>query len=143
MPAETAAAIDDQGWLHTGDLGSMDDEGYISISGRLKEVIRTGGKIVFPAQVEEVLFAHPKVNNAQVFGVPHDTLGEEVACWVKLEPDQSMDEADIIYYLRDKIPENHLPAHLSFVDEFPMTPLGKIQKYRMREIFLAQREVKS
>ncbi|MEW5911920.1 MAG: AMP-binding protein [Thermodesulfobacteriota bacterium] len=140
MPAETAAALDPEGWLHTGDLGSLDHEGYISISGRLKEAIRKGGRIVFPAEVEQVLFSHPKINNAQVFGVPHDQLGEEVACWIKLEKGQQADLAEIMEYLRDKLPENHLPAHVRFVEAFPMTPLGKIQKFKMREAFIAQQQ---
>jgi fatty-acyl-CoA synthase len=140
MPAETAAALDNQGWLHTGDLGSVDQDGYIKISGRLKEAIRIGGKIVFPAEVEEVLFTHPKINNAQVFGVPHDQLGEEVACWIKPEKGQQMDSTDIIDFLRGKLPDNHLPAHVRFVADFPMTPMGKIQKYKMREAFIAEQE---
>ena len=140
MPAETAQAIDAEGWLHTGDLGSMDEQGYIRISGRLKEVIRKGGRIVFPADIEEVLFGHPAVNTAQAFGVPHQQLGEEVACWIKLEKDAKLNQAQVLDYLRDKLPENHLPAWVRFVDEFPMTPLGKIQKYRMREIMLAELE---
>ncbi|RJX31928.1 MAG: AMP-binding protein [Desulfarculus sp.] len=143
MPAETAAALDPQGWLHTGDLGSLDAEGYISISGRLKEAIRKGGKIVFPAEVEQVLFSHPKINNAQVFGVPHDVLGEEVACWIKLEKGQKADLAEIMEFLRRKLPANHLPAHLKFVEAFPMTPLGKIQKFKMREAFIAERQGRS
>lgn len=140
MPAETAAALDSEGWLHTGDLGSVDQDGYIKISGRLKEAIRIGGKIVFPAEVEEVLFTHPKINNAQVFGVPHDQLGEEVACWIKPEKGQQMDSTDIIDFLRGKLPDNHLPAHVRFVKDFPMTPVGKIQKYKMRETFIAEQE---
>jgi len=138
MPAQTAQAIDAEGWLHTGDLGSMDPKGYIRISGRLKEVIRKGGRIVFPADIEEVLFKHPAVNTVAAFGVPHDELGEEVAVWIKLERDSSINHSEIMIFLQDKVPENHLPAWLRFVDEFPMTPLGKIQKYRMREIMEAE-----
>ncbi len=137
LPAETATALDSDGWLHTGDLGSLDTGNYLSISGRLKEAIRIGGKIVFPAEVEQVLFSHPKINNAQVFGVPHEKLGEEVACWIKPEKDQHMDSAEIVEFLRGKLPDNHLPVHVRFVDEFPMTPVGKIQKYKMREMHMA------
>lgn len=137
LPAETAQALDQQGWLHTGDLGTMDENGYIRISGRLKEVIRKSGISVFPADIEEVLFAHPAVNTVAVFGVPHPELGEEVACWVKLERHTQATEQEIMAFLREQLPESHLPAWLRFVDEFPSTPLGKIQKFRMREIMLA------
>ncbi|MBU4275420.1 MAG: AMP-binding protein [Proteobacteria bacterium] len=137
LPAETAQAIDQEGWLRTGDLGTMDQEGYIRISGRLKEVIRKGGVTVFPADIEEVLFAHPAVNTVAVFGVPHPELGEEVACWVKLERHTQATEQEIMAFLREQVPESHLPAWLRFVDEFPSTPLGKIQKFRMREMMLA------
>ena len=134
-PAATAAALDAQGWLHTGDMGSIDQRGNISISGRLKEVIRKGGKAIYPAEIEELLFTHPKVNNAQVFGVPHPALGEEVAAWIKPEKDAILDRDEIIAFLREDLPETHLPRHIKFVDEFPMTPVGKIQKFKMREIY--------
>ena len=137
LPAETAQAIDQEGWLRTGDLGAMDEDGYIRISGRLKEVIRKGGISVFPADIEEVLFAHPAVNTVAVFGVPHPELGEEVACWVKLERHTQATEQEIMAFLSEQLPESHLPAWLRFVDKFPCTPLGKIQKFRMREIMLA------
>jgi fatty-acyl-CoA synthase len=134
-PAATAAALDGQGWLHTGDLGSLDEEGYLSISGRLKEVIRKEGKAIFPAEIEELLFAHPKVHTAQVFGIPHPALGEEVAAWIKLKPGYEAATEEILDFLKDKLPDSHLPRHVKFVKEFPMTPLGKIQKFKMREIF--------
>ncbi len=134
-PAATAAALDAEGWLHTGDLGSQDARGYIRISGRLKEVIRTGGRIVFPAQVEEVLFTHPLINNAQVFGIDHNELGEEVAAAIRLEKGARVTAEDILAFLRGKLPENHLPRRIKFVEDFPMTPLGKIQKFRLREMF--------
>jgi fatty-acyl-CoA synthase len=138
LPAETAQAVDQDGWLRTGDLGTMDAGGYIRISGRLKEVIRKGGVSVFPADIEEVLFAHPAVNTVAVFGVPHPQLGEEVACWVKLERQATATEQEIMDYLAERLSQNHMPAWLRFVEEFPTTPLGKIQKFRMREIMLAQ-----
>lgn len=134
-PAATASALDAEGWLHTGDMGSIDQRGNISISGRLKEVIRKGGKVIFPAEIEELLFTHPKVNNAQVFGIPHATLGEEVAAWIKPDKGTTMDVDEIIDFLKSELPETHLPRHIKFVDEFPMTPLGKIQKFKMREIY--------
>ncbi|MBU2468592.1 MAG: AMP-binding protein [Proteobacteria bacterium] len=143
LPAETAQALDREGWLHTGDLGTMDEDGYIRISGRMKEVIRKDGLAIFPADIEEVLFAHPAVNTVSVFGVPHPELGEEVACWIKLVNHTQATEREIMTYLRERLPQNHLPAWLRFVDEFPMTPLGKIKKFRMREIMLALLESES
>ncbi|MCB2192206.1 MAG: AMP-binding protein [Deltaproteobacteria bacterium] len=143
LPAETAQAMDQDGWLRTGDLGTMDAEGYIRISGRLKEVIRKGGASVFPADIEEVLFAHPAVNTVAVFGVPHPELGEEVACWVKLERHTQATEQEIVAFLREQLPESHLPAWIRFVEEFPSTPLGKIQKFRMREIMVEWLESES
>ncbi|MBI4799206.1 MAG: AMP-binding protein [Desulfarculus sp.] len=139
MPAATHAALDPAGWLHTGDLGSQDQEGYLRISGRLKEVIRRGGQIIFPAAVEEVLFTHPAINNAQVFGVDHDELGEEVACWIRLEKGASLKPDEVRDFLQGKVPDNHLPAHYKFVEGFPMTPVGKIQKFRLREMFAQEK----
>ena len=92
MPAATANAIDVEGWLHTGDLGSMDGLGYVRTVGRLKEAINKGDEIIYPTEVEEVLFNHPKILNAQVFGVPDITMGEEVAVWIKLEEGASVTE---------------------------------------------------
>ena len=139
MPAATHAALDPDGWLHTGDLGSLDQEGYLRISGRLKEVIRRGGQIIFPAAVEEVLFTHPAINNAQVFGVDHDELGEEVACWIRLEKGASLNAGAVRAFLIGKVPESHVPAYYKFVEGFPMTPVGKIQKFRLKEMFVQER----
>ncbi|MFH1034558.1 MAG: AMP-binding protein [Pseudomonadota bacterium] len=139
MPAATHAALDPLGWLHTGDLGSLDEAGYLRISGRLKEVIRRGGRIIFPAAVEEVLFTHPAINNAQVFGVDHDELGEEVACWIRLEKGASLSADQVRAFLAGKVPDSHLPTHYKFVEGFPMTPVGKIQKFRLREMFAQQK----
>ncbi len=134
MPAATGHAIDSDGWLHTGDLGSMDDEGYIRTAGRLKEVIMKRGETIYPTEIEEVLFSHPKILNVQVFGLPDKKAGEEIAAWIKLEEGTSVNEDEIIQYCRGKIPDSHLPRYIRFVKEFPMTPLGKIQKFKMREI---------
>ena len=138
MPAATAKAIDREGWLHTGDLATMDEKGYVRTSGRLKEVINKGGETIFPTEIEEVLFTHPKISNVQVFGVPDRSLGEEVAAWIKLEEDADISEADVIQYCKGKLPDSHLPSYIKFVKEFPMTPLGKIQKFKMREIAIKE-----
>ena len=138
MPAATANAIDPQGWLHTGDLGTMDKEGYVRTSGRLKEIINKGGEVIFPTEVEEVLFGHPEISNAQVFGVPDKGRGEEVAAWIKLEEGATVSRDDILNYCRSKLPESHLPRFVKFVTEFPMTPLGKTQKFKMREMAIKE-----
>jgi fatty-acyl-CoA synthase len=134
MPSATANAIDSGGWLHTGDLGSMDRSGYVRTAGRLKEVISKGGEVLFPTEIEEVLFRHSKISNAQVFGVPDKELGEEVAAWVKLEEGARATEAEIRQYCKERLPHSHLPRYIKFVKEFPTTPLGKVQKFKMREV---------
>jgi fatty-acyl-CoA synthase len=132
MPAATATAIDGKGWLHTGDLATMDENGYVRTSGRLKEVISKGGETIFPTEVEEVLFSHPKISNVQVFGVPDKVLGEEVAAWIKSDEGADISETEVIQYCKGKL--THLPRYIKFVKEFPMTPLGKIQRFKMREM---------
>ncbi len=134
MVAATEKAIDREGWLHSGDLATMDEKGYVRMAGRLKEVIQKGKEIIYPAEIEEVLFAFPGISNAQVFGVPDKQLGEEIALWIKLEEGASVTEEEILKYLREKFSESHLPKYIKFVKEFPMTPLGKIQKFKMREM---------
>jgi fatty-acyl-CoA synthase len=138
MPAATAKAIDQQGWLHTGDLATMDEKGYVRTAGRLKEVISKGGETIFPTEIEEVLFTHPKILNVQVFGVPDRHLGEEVATWIKLEEGAKLSEKDILQYCKEKLPDSQIPRYIKFVKEFPMTPLGKIQKFKMREIAMKE-----
>jgi fatty-acyl-CoA synthase len=138
MPASTANAIDSEGWLHTGDLGTIDQEGYVRTTGRLKEVIIKGGESIYPPQIEELLFAHPKILSAQIFGVPSRELGEEVAAWIELEESSSVTEDEILQYCRGKLPDSHVPRYIKFVKEFPMTPLGKVQKFKMREIAIKE-----
>jgi fatty-acyl-CoA synthase len=134
MPAATAHAIDSEGWLHTGDLGSMDMNKYVRTAGRLKEVINKGGEVVFPTEIEEVLFRHPKILNVQIFGVPDKALGEEVAAWIKLEEGATAAEEEVRQYCKERLPISHLPRYIKFVREFPTTPLGKVQKFKMREM---------
>ena len=138
MPAATAKAIDREGWLHTGDLATMGEKGYVRTSGRLKEVISKGEEAIYPTEIEEVLFTHPKISNVQVFGVPDKNLGEEVAVWIKLEEGATLSEHEIIQYCKGKLPETCVPRYMKFVKEFPMTPLGKIQKFKMREIAIEE-----
>ncbi len=138
MPAATANAIDPQGWLHSGDLGYTDESGYVRTTGRLKEVINKGGEVIYPTEVEEVLFSHSKISNVQVFGVPDKRLGEEVAAWIKLEEGASLTMDEISQYCKGKLPNSYLPHYVKFVNSFPMTPLGKIQKFKMREIAIKE-----
>jgi fatty-acyl-CoA synthase len=134
MPAATANAVDSEGWLHTGDLATMDGDGYVRVTGRLKEVIVKAGEAIYPTEIEEFLFGHPKVSNVQIFGVPSKLYGEEVAAWIKLEEGASATEEEILEYCRGKLSDSRLPGYIKFVEAFPMTPLGKVQKFRMREI---------
>jgi fatty-acyl-CoA synthase len=138
MPASTANAIDAEGWLHTGDLGTMDADGYVRTTGRMKEVIVRAGVSIYPTEIEEILFRHPKISNVQIFGVPGGTAGEEVAAWIKLEEEAVATEDEILDYCRAKLPASSLPRYIKFVREFPMTLLGKVQKFRMREIAIKE-----
>ncbi len=130
----TAAAIDAAGWLRSGDLGTMDAEGYVQITGRLKEMIIRGGENIYPREIEDLLFTHPKVAEAAVFGVPDALLGEAVAAWIELQPGASMSEAEVREFCAGQLAHFKVPQHIHFTDEFPMTVTGKVQKYRMREL---------
>jgi fatty-acyl-CoA synthase len=138
MPAATANAVDSVGWLHTGDLGTIDADGYVRTTGRMKEVIVRGGESIYPTEIEEILFNHPKISNVQIFGVPGGSSDEEVAAWIRLEERTSATEDEILQYCRAKLPASSVPRYIKFVREFPMTPLGKVQKYRMREIAISE-----
>ncbi len=142
-PEATAKAVDAAGWMHTGDLGVMDDGGYVSIVGRLKDVIIRGGENVYPREVEEFLHSIPGVVEAQVIGVPCPRYGEEVMAWVRAKPGSSLTVDDLRAACNGRIATYKIPRFWKFVDAFPMTVTGKVQKFRMREIAareLAQRE---
>lgn len=130
----TNKAIDDAGWLHSGDLGTMDNAGYVRITGRIKDMIIRGGENVYPAEIEEWLFQNPKVAQAAVFGVPDEKMGEEIMAWVQLHEGAEVNEDEIRSYCRDGLAHFKVPRYVEFVDEFPMTVTGKLQKFRMREI---------
>jgi fatty-acyl-CoA synthase len=130
----TRKAIDRQGWLHSGDLGTMDADGYVRITGRLKEMIIRGGEKIFPREIEDYLFTHPKVAEVAVFGVPDEFFGEQVAAWIQLHPGETDTGDDIREFCRGKIAHFKIPHYIWFVEEFPMTVTGKFQKFRMREI---------
>ncbi|MDJ0955902.1 MAG: AMP-binding protein [Arenicellales bacterium] len=130
----THKTIDEHGWLYSGDLGVMDADGYVQITGRLKEMIIRGGENIYPREIEDVLFTHPDIAEAAVFGVPDTLYGEEVMAWIQLRDDASITETEIRKFLKDKIAHFKIPKHIWFVTEFPMTVTGKLQKFRMQEI---------
>jgi len=132
--AATAAAIDGAGWMHTGDLATMDEAGYVNIVGRIKDMIIRGGENVYPREIEEFLHTHADVSEVQVIGVPSEKYGEEVMAWVKRKPGASLTGPELTAYCAGKIATFKIPRHWKFVDEFPMTVTGKVQKFRMREI---------
>lgn len=129
----TCEAIDDGGWMHTGDLGVLDDEGYCRITGRLKDMIIRGGENIYPREIEEFLYRHPKVEDVQVFGVPDEKYGEEVCAWIKLRTGEACTENEMREFCKGEIAHYKVPRHFRFVDEFPMTVTGKVQKFIMRE----------
>ncbi|HTY91650.1 MAG TPA: AMP-binding protein [Methanocella sp.] len=130
----TDLAIDEEGWLHTGDLGTLDDEDYCKITGRLKDMVIRGGENIYPREVEEFLYEHPAISDVQVIGVPDMKYGEELVAWVKLKGDTAVTSDEIKEFCRGKIAHYKIPRYIKFTDEFPMTISGKIQKYKMREI---------
>lgn len=138
-PAATARAIDAEGWLHTGDLGLMREDGYIHLTGRAKDMIIRGGENVYPREVEDFLYLHPKVAEAQVVGIPDERLGEVTVAWIRLKAGESSTEEEIQEYCKDKIAYFKIPQYVRFVEQFPMTVTGKIQKFRIREIETKER----
>jgi len=134
MPAATASAVDKQGWFHSGDLGEIDGQGYVKITGRLKDVIMRSGVPINPAEVEEILYSLPEVSEVQVFGFPHDSLGQEVAAWIKLKKGAKLTHEDLDRYAKRKIDKAKAPHYFKFVKEFPMTRSGKVQKFKLAEM---------
>ena len=133
QPEKTAEAIDAAGWLRSGDLGTMDADGYVRITGRLKEMIIRGGENIYPREIEDFLFSHPKIAEAAVFGVPDEFYGEEVACWIALHKGETATAEEIIDFCKENIAHFKVPRHIRFVETFPMTVTGKVQKFKMRE----------
>ena len=137
-PDRTAEAIDAEGWMHTGDLATMDQEGYVNIVGRIKDMIIRGGENVYPREIEEFLYTHPDIVDAQVIGVPDVKYGEEIMAWVKLREDAELSEQELKSFCKGKIAHYKIPRYVSFVPEFPMTVTGKVQKFRMRELAIEE-----
>jgi fatty-acyl-CoA synthase len=139
QPEQTAEAIDTAGWMHTGDLASMDDDGYLNIVGRIKDMIIRGGENIYPREIEEFLYTHPAVADVQVIGVPDERYGEIVCAWIVLRPGVEATEEDVVEFCQGKIARFKIPQLVRFVDAFPMTVTGKIQKFKMRELEIAER----
>ena len=142
-PEATARAIDKEGWLHSGDIGVMDAAGYVKITGRLKEMIIRGGENIYPREIEDLIFTHPKVAEVAVFGIPDDFYGEEIMAWIQLHANQSMTEEEVRDFCKSHIAHFKIPKTIWFVDEFPMTVTGKLQKFRMRELALEKLQQES
>jgi fatty-acyl-CoA synthase len=133
MPDATAAAIDRDGWLHTGDLCAMDERGYCTVEGRLKDMIIRGGENIYPRELEELLFRHPKIGEVAVVGVPSEKWGEEVAAFIRPAPGAAIDREELVGWMRSALAPHKTPKHWYLVESFPLTGSGKIQKFRLRE----------
>jgi fatty-acyl-CoA synthase len=132
-PERTAEAVDRAGWMHTGDLATMDDEGYLNIVGRSKDMVIRGGENVYPREVEEFLYTHEAISDVQVIGVPDEKYGEELCAWVIARSGADLDEEAVREYCRGRLAHFKVPRYVIFADEFPMTVTGKVQKFKMRE----------
>ncbi len=132
-PERTAETIDAAGWLHSGDLATMDEEGYVRIVGRIKDMIIRGGENIYPREVEEFLYQHPAISEVQVFGIPDEKMGEQVCAWVQLNEGMALTEDELKAYCKDQITHFKIPRYVRFVTEYPMTVTGKIQKFVMRD----------
>jgi fatty-acyl-CoA synthase len=135
MPEATAETIDKEGWLHTGDLGTVDEEGYFKVTGRIKDMIIRGGENIYPRELEEFLYKNPKVMNVQVIGIADKKYGEQVLAAIQLKSGQTASAEELIEFCKGKIARHKIPKYWEFVDAYPMTASGKIQKYRMKEMF--------
>lgn len=136
--ARTREAIDPEGWMHTGDLATMDEEGYVNIVGRIKDMVIRGGENIYPREIEEFLYRLPQVQDVQVVGVPDQRFGEELCAWIVVKPGQALSEDEVRDYCRGRIAHYKIPRHIRFVEGFPMTVTGKIQKFRIREAMKEQ-----
>ncbi|MBV8764130.1 MAG: AMP-binding protein, partial [Hyphomicrobiales bacterium] len=137
----TAEAIDRAGWMHTGDLATLDEDGYCNIVGRLKDMVIRGGENIYPREVEEFLYRHPKIETAQVVGVPDRRYGEELCAWVKLKPGETATGEEIQAFCKGQIAHYKIPRYIRVVEEFPMTVTGKVQKFVIRERMMRELEL--
>ena len=138
----TAEAIDADGWMHTGDLAILDEEGYCNIVGRLKDMVIRGGENVYPREIEEFLYSNPEIQDVSVFGVPDDKYGEEICTWIKLKAGSTASEEGIMEFCKGQIAHYKVPRYIKFVEAFPMTVTGKMQKFIMREKMMEELNLK-
>jgi fatty-acyl-CoA synthase len=136
--ARTREAVDPGGWMHTGDLAALDERGYCRIVGRVKDMVIRGGENLYPREIEEFLYSHPKVAEVQVFGVPDPTYGEELAAWIVLQPGEQASEDEIRDHCRGRIAHYKIPKYVRFKPELPMTVTGKPQKFLMRNAMVEE-----
>ena len=132
-PERTAESIDEQRWMHTGDLATMDEQGYVRIVGRIKDMVIRGGENVYPREIEEFLYTHPDIADVQVIGVPDERYGEELMAWVIPRAGATVSEDEIRDFCKGQIAHYKVPRYVKLVDSFPMTVTGKVQKFKMRE----------
>ena len=132
-PERTSESIDRARWMHTGDLAQMDDEGYVKIVGRIKDMVIRGGENLYPREIEEFLYGHPDVADVQVIGVPDERFGEELMAWIVPRGDAEVDQESVAEFCRGKIAHHKVPRYVATVDEFPMTVTGKVQKFKLRD----------
>jgi fatty-acyl-CoA synthase len=137
-PKATEDAIDEAGWIHTGDIALMRRDGTFKITGRIKDMIIRGGENIYPREIEEFLYTHPKIRDAQVIGVPDRKYGEEICVWIQLKEGEEADDEEVVEFCKGRIAHYKIPRYVKFVREFPMTVTGKIQKYKMREISIKE-----
>ncbi len=137
-PEHTASSIDEEGWMHSGDLATLDVQGYCNIVGRLKDMLIRGGENIFPREIEEFLYRHPKIEAVEVFGVPDQKYGEEVCAWIRLREGEEATEEEIRAFCKERIAYYKVPRHIRFVEDFPKTITGKVQKFKMRELMIEQ-----
>jgi len=134
----TRESIDSARWMHSGDLATMDEEGYIKIVGRIKDMIIRGGENIYPREIEEFLYTHPKIQDVQVIGVPDERYGEEVMAWIMLKEGETSSPEEITAFCKGKITHFKIPKYFKFTDNFPLTVTGKVQKFKMREISIEE-----
>ncbi len=133
MPEATAQVIDEDGWLHSGDLATCDENGYYKVVGRIKDMIIRGGENIYPKELEEFLYTHPAISDVQVVGVPSREYGEEIMAYIIVKENASLTEQEVKEYVRSRIARHKTPKYVAFVDGFPMNAAGKIQKMKLRE----------
>jgi len=142
-PEKTAAVLDAEGWMHSGDLAVIDAAGYGNVVGRLKDMVIRGGENIYPREIEEFLYGHPAVEDVAVVGVPDDRMGEELCAWIRLRAGSSGDAEEVRAFCRGRIAHYKVPRYVRFVDAFPTTVTGKVQKYLIREAMIAELDLQT